>query len=162
MSAQPQPDGLTWSEVRDWATILQRFTASDLAHAMGVELEIGQRSVRALCAQGVCHDTGDRLDGPRGYEAVIQYVAPPPGPSKRAPSGPDPEQTAIRQAGKIATERGTPVRIRLERKMRKSLSTPGARQFHKNRERNYQLQQEAKAERAEAQKRKSQKGAKKK
>jgi hypothetical protein len=156
-----QPSGLTYDEVREWAIMLGTFTAWDLARAMGVSHEIGRKAVGALLMQEMCRNTGDMVDGPEGYEHVVQYVPPPPGPSKREASGPDPEQTAIRQAGKIAVERGTPVRIRTERKQRKSLSTPGARQFHKNRERNYQLQKEAKEKRAEAQKLKSKRGAKK-
>lgn len=161
MNAQPQVDGLTYDEIREWAIELRIFTAWDLAREMGVEYEVGRRAVSALLLQGMCQDTGDKLDGPYGYESVVMYVPPPPGPTKRE-RGRDPEQVAISQMGRIEVTRGTPVRIRSERKMRKSLSTPGARQFHKNRERNYQLQQEAKAQRAEEQKRKSQKGAKKK
>lgn len=157
MSAQPKYTGLTYDEVREWATILGAFTATDLARAMGVDHDTGVRCVKALCGQGVCINTGDMLDGPHGYEPIIEYVPPPPGPTKREPSGPEPVQQAIAQAGRIVVQRGEPVRIRTERQMRKSLSTPGARQHHKNRDRNYERMQEAKKQRAEAQKAKAQK-----
>lgn len=159
MSAQPQHN-LTYGEIRDWAQLLGRFTASDLAFAMGVDYDTGQRSVVALCFDGICRSTGDTLDGPYGYEPVIQYIPLPAGPSKREPSGPDPERTAIAQAGRIVVERGTPVRIRTERQKRRSLSTPGARQSHINAQREWEKQQAAKTARAAAQraKAKAQKG----
>lgn len=157
MSAQPQPLELTYGEIREWAAILGCFTASDLARNMGVTYEIGVASVNALCMQGICRNTGDMLDGAYGYEYVIQYIPPPvTGPSSRE-RGPDPEQIAISQAGRIMVERGTPVRIRTTRKLGRALSTPGSRQKHKNRERNYQRQQDAKAARAAQQQSKAQK-----
>jgi hypothetical protein len=156
MSAQATHSALTYDEIREWAVILGAFTASDLARAMGVDLEVGERAVNALCLQEICVNTGDMLDGPHGYEPVIEYVPPPPGPT-RYDAGPDPVEQTIRQAGKIAVERGTPVRIRTERQMRRSLSTPGARQHHLNRDRNYQRMEEAKEKRRQAQQAKAQK-----
>jgi hypothetical protein len=159
MSAQPKHTALTYGEIREWAVILGSFTASDLAREMGVDLDTGRRSVNALCMQQICVNTGDMLDGPYGYEPVIEYVPPPPGPTRHE-SGPDPVETAISQAGRISVQRGTPVRIRTERDQRRSLSTPGARQQHKNRERNYQRQEDAKEARAKAQQAKAQKAPK--
>jgi hypothetical protein len=156
VSARPQHSALTYSEIREWAVILGAFTASDLARAMGVDYDVGRRAVNALCMQGICANTGDMLDGPHGYEPVIEYVPPPPGPTHRE-SGPDPVETAISQAGRISVQRGTPVRIRTERQMRRSLSTPGARQQHKNRERAYERQEEAKEKRRKRQQAKAQK-----
>jgi hypothetical protein len=146
---------LSYDEIREWAVILGAFTASDLARAMGVADEIGQRAVTALCTQGMCVNTGDMLDGPSGYEPVIEYVPPPPGPTSYD-GGPDPVAQAVRDA-RIEVDRGTPVRIRTERKMRRSLSTPGARQMHKNRERAYQRQEDAREKRRQAQKANAQK-----
>ena len=50
--------------------------------------------------------------------------------------------------------RGWPVRIRTERAQRRSLSTPGSRQFHKNRDREYQRQEQARMDAIEAERRK--------
>lgn len=157
MSAQPQYTDLTFGEVRDWAILLRHFTAGDLAHEMGVDFETGRKAVNALILEGICRATGDEVDGRYGYEPIIEYVPPPPGPTKREPTGPDPVQTAISQAGRVIVERGTPVRIRTRRDTGRALSTPGSRQIHKNRERNYERMQEAKRERAELQKRRAQK-----
>lgn len=157
MSAQPQPLELTYDEVREWASILRCFTSWDLARKMGVDHEIGVAAVNALCMQGICRNTGDMLDGPHGYEYIIQYIPPPAtGPSSRE-RGPDPVQTAVSQAGRISVQRGTPVRIRTTRQLGRALSTPGARQKHKNREREYQRQQDARSARADMQKSRAQK-----
>lgn len=145
---------LSYGEIREWAIILGAFTASDLARELGVDIDVGRRAVGALCLQGVCANSGDLLDGPFGYEPVIEYVPPPPGPTRRE-YGPDPVQTAISQAERITVDRGAPVRIRTERQMRRSLSTPGARQHHKNRDRNYQRMQDAVEERRQKQKAKA-------
>jgi hypothetical protein len=85
---------LSYDEIREWAVILGAFTASDLARAMGVADEIGQRAVTALCTQGMCVNTGDMLDGPSGYEPVIEYVPPPPGPTSYD-GGPDPVAQSV-------------------------------------------------------------------
>lgn len=159
MSAQPKYTALTYAEVRDWAFELGTFTASDLAFSMGVDQATGVRCVNALCRQGVCANTGDQIDGPHGYETIVTYLPPPPGPSSYD-AGPDPVAQAISQAGRIAVVRGLPVRIRTERKNRRGMSTPGQRQKMKNREREYQKQQDAKATAAAAQKSKAQKAPK--
>lgn len=151
MSAQPQHDGgLTYDEIRGWAIELGLFTATDLAHAMGVDRAIATYAIVALLEDNICVNTGDEIDGPSGYEYIIEYASMPPGPT-RHDSGPDPVQRTIAQYKPIAVQRGTPVRIRNEGKMRRTLSTPGARQRHKNREREYQRQQAVKEERAERQ-----------
>lgn len=143
VSAQPAPR-LTYDEIREWAIKLTRFTASDLARAMGVTQEVAERAVLALCEDGICANTGDELDGPYGYEYVVEYVPPPPGPSQH-PHGQDPVGFAVAQMRRLPTpERGKPVRIRTRRMLGRSLSTPGARQHHKNREREYERQQAAK------------------
>lgn len=156
MSAQRVYTGLTYGEVREWAVILEKFTAGDLAREMGVDYETGVRSVRALCMHGICRYTGDKIDGPHGYEEIVAYAELPDGPTSYEPSAPDPVQAAIANA-RIFVQRGEPVRIRTERKNRRGMSTPGQRQKMKNQERNYQRQQEAKVKRAEMQKSKAQK-----
>jgi hypothetical protein len=154
MSAQPA--GLTYSEIIDWAGILGTFTASSLAYEMGVDVETGRRAVGALCTQGICRDTGDMLDGPHGYEHVIEYIPLPPGPTRRERSGPSPEQIAVSEVGRISVERGLPVRTR--KRNRSDTSIPGRAQGIKDNERNYQRQMQARRERekqkAQAQKRK--------
>lgn len=153
MSAQPAPR-LTYDEIREWAISLVRFTASDLARSMGVTYDIATRAVLALCEDEICRNTGDELDGPFGYEFVVEYVPPPPGPSQH-PHGVDPVAQAVTQMRRLPTpQRGIPVRIRTNRKLGRALSTPGSRQFHKNRERNWERLQEAQAKRsAEAERR---------
>lgn len=148
MSAQPQYTGLTYDEIRAWAAELGAFTASGLARAMGVDHATGRNAVIALCDDGICVNTGDELDGPNGYEPVIEYAPLPPGPTRREPSAPDPVQATIAKAGRIVVGRGTPIRIRTRRDMAKALSTPGARQHHLNNEREYERQKSAKEERA--------------
>lgn len=150
MSAQAQSLELTYGEIIEWAGVLGHFTATDLAHALGVDHDTGKRAVGALCRQGICQNTGDPLDGPNGYEDIIEYIPPPAGPSQRERHA-TPEQVAVSQAQRIVVKRGEPVRIRTTRKMGRALSTPGQRQFHKNREANYQRQQTARAARAAAQ-----------
>jgi hypothetical protein len=156
VSAQLQFTGLTYDEVREWAIELELFTPSMLAHEMGVDLETGRRSVNALIRDGICTNTGDQVDGPHGYEYVIAYVPPPPGPTSR-PHSPDPVQQAIAQHGRITVRRGVPVRIRTERRNRRGMSTPGQRQKMKNNEREYQKQKEAIEKRIEERKSKAQK-----
>lgn len=158
MSTQPEPPDpleLTYGEVREAARMLRCFTATDLAHLLGVEHDIGVRAVEALCMQKICRNSGDLLDGRNGYEYIIEYVPVPAGPSQRE-RGPDPVQVAVSQAGRITVDRGRPVRIRTGRMLGRSLSTPGQRQKHKDREREYQRQQDAKAARAKLQQSKAQ------
>lgn len=142
MSAQRQPEGLSYGEIRDWAVILGCFTASDLAREMGVGYETGRRAVGALCMQGMCRATDDMLDGPQGYEPIIEYIPPPPGPTKRPTGPPGPETIAI-----STPPRGVPVRLATPR-ARDNLRTPGRAQKQKNREREYQRIRQAELERA--------------
>jgi hypothetical protein len=143
---------VTYSEIRSWAVWLHTFTASDLADAMGVDLYWGQRGIKALLWHGICEGTGEFLDGPDGPEEIISYKPLPPGPNEH-PHGPLPEVIAVVQMGgfEILSPRGQAVRIRTERQMRRSLSTPGARQHHRNRERAWERAEQAKMERAEQQ-----------
>lgn len=159
MPSEAQALELTYGEIIEFAAVLGHFTATDLARELGVDHETGVRAVGALCRQGICQNTGDPLDGPNGYEYIIEYVPPPAGPSQR-PRHATPEQVAVSQAGRIVVKRGEPVRIRTTRMLGRSLSTPGARQHHKNREREYQRQQTARSARAAAQQSKAQKDAK--
>lgn len=158
MSSQPEPTDaleLTYGEIREAARMLACFTATDLAHLLGVDHEVGVRAIEALCMHKICRNSGDLLDGRNGYEYVIEYVPVPAGPSQRE-RGPDPVQVAVSQAGRISVQRGLPVRIRTGRMVGRALSTPGQRQKHKNNEREYQRQKEAKESRAAAQRGKAQ------
>lgn len=131
---------VTYDEVRAWAVWLRIFTASDLAEAMAVNVAVAERGIKALLWHGICYDTDDSFRG----ERIIAYVPLPPGPTEHE-TGTPPE--IIVGYTDILTPRGITIRIRTERDMRKSLSTPGARQHHKNRERAYQRQEQAREQR---------------
>jgi hypothetical protein len=131
-----------------WLTL---FTPSDLADALRVPPELGEQFVHAMLFHGIVEDTGDELDGPLGAERVYEMPPLPPGPNEHPHLLP-PEIMAVLELGgfEIITPRGLPVRIRTERQMRRSLSTPGARQVHRNRERAYERQKAAEEARREA------------
>lgn len=153
---------VTYAEVRRMAHWLNAFTARDLAAALHVHEAIGERFVRALLWSGhvagpVIQDTGAWIDGPDGEpEPIYEVRAIPVVHVKRYRYTPPEIQAVIEMFGGfiLYDPRGQPVRIRTERQMRRSLSTPGARQVHKNRERAYERQEEAKRQRAERDRRK--------
>lgn len=147
----PAGSGVTYHEVRSWAVWLQVFTASDLADALGADLSIGERGVRALLYHGICTDTGDVIDGPDGSEAIVAYVPLPPGPNEHETA--PPEWARWPAYSEVMSPRGLPVRIRTQRDLRGGMSTPGSRQKLRNRERAYQRQEEARERRAEEQQR---------
>lgn len=128
---------------------LDTFTPSDLASAVRVPVELAEQFILALLFHGLLEDTGDDLDGPNGPERVYAMDPLPPGPRFHPRQIPV-EILAVLEAGgfEILSPRGQPIRIRTERQMRKSLSTPGARQKHKNRERAYERQKQAEQARA--------------
>lgn len=146
----PVSSTVTYTEMRWWARTLQAFTASDMANVMAVHYDIGVKAIRALCWHGICEETGEDIDGPFGLEPIVYYLPLPPGPTHH-PHYELPEHSAVREMGGLLLYdvRGQPVRIRTERQMRKSLSTPGARQMHVNRERAFQAQELARAQAAE-------------
>lgn len=123
-----------------------------VARELVAATELPQKAVeghlRALAEHKLIQSTGRTRGGLREYGTRV--VADP----TSRPRHPLPEKEPPAGIEKKAT--GMPVRIRTERAQRRSLSTPGARQHHKNSERNYQRQQDAVAARAEAQKAKAQ------
>jgi hypothetical protein len=152
--ATPVTFGVTYSETRFWAVTLRVFTVSDLADIMAVPEEALDSFVFGLLFNGTIEDTGDRINGRgSGIEEVYAWVPLPAGPNEHE-TGPTPESIAVMEMGgfEILSPRGGPVRIRTERQMRRSLSTPGARQTHKLRELAYERQEAARAKRAAEQK----------
>lgn len=137
---------VTYAEIRTWARWLGSFTPSDLADAMGVDASVGERGVKALLWHGICQDSGVQVYDRSGEEPLIEYVPLPPGPREHATEVPPERLVGYTE---VLSPRGMPVRIRTERMMRQTLSTAGARQFHKNRQRAYERQQEANRARAE-------------
>lgn len=124
------------------------FTAQDLADALRVPVELGDQFITALLWHEMVHETDDWVEGPHGVETIYELEPLPPGPNQR-PRHTPPEISAVREFGGLLLYdlRGLPVRIRTERDQRRSLSTPGARQVHRNREREYERMQQAKAQR---------------
>lgn len=143
--AAASPAAVSYGEVRAWAYWLRIFTASDLADAMGVTTELGDRGVRALLWHGIAEDTGDWVGG----ERIIQMLPLPPGP--RVHETQAPEWRRWPAYSDIIQPRGIVVRIRTQRDLRGGMSTPGSRQKLKNRERAYQRQVEAQEKRREEQ-----------
>lgn len=120
MEAAADTGRATYAEVRRWAVWLECFTARDLANAMGVNLEVGRRGVKALLWHGICEDTGDAVSGPEGPEAIISYVPLPPGPREHVTEVP-PER--IVGYTEILSRRGVGPVSRSNGRMR--VSTPG-------------------------------------
>lgn len=150
---------VTYAEARAWATWLRVFTQSDLASVMAVPEEALEGFIFGLLYNGTIEDTGDRIDGRGGPpEEIYAFVPLPPGPREHE-TGVPAEVMAVMELGgfEILSPRGGPVRIRTERMMRRSLSTPGARQTHKLRELAYERQEAARRRRAEEQRNKANK-----
>lgn len=152
------PDRVTFDEVRQAARWLGLFGASDLADALRCHPEVARRAITALRVHRLLLDTGEHQDGTDGSEPVWEMV---PLPDRHYPReyGVRPEMLAVMEMGGflLYDQRGLPVRLRSEREMRRTLSTPGARQMHRNRELAYKRQQEATAKRAEEQRIKAKK-----
>ena len=120
------------------------FTARDLAYALGVPPQMGEQFVKALLFHRLATDTGDAAQGPDGEEPIYEMEPLPEGQTNREQRMPAHIQAIIEMGGfEILEPRGLPIRIRTERDQRKSLSTPGARQAHRMREKAWRDQQEA-------------------
>lgn len=148
--------GVTYAEVRDWATWLGAFTASDLAYSMAVDQAIADRGLRALLWHGAVEPTGDWIDGPVGPEEIVHYVTfkYPPDPNEH-PHEPPEWVTCDRE---ILCPRGLPIRMISDRDRRKAMSSNMAmRRVLKERDRRWNEMEAAKLARAEKQKAKAQK-----
>lgn len=102
---------ITYHEYRTWARWLNVFTAWELADALGgVPIELGEQGVRALLSNKIIRDLEVEVDGPRGREALYEYIPIPKGPSVRPRSTP-PEIEVPRAAGgdPLGVPRGLPV-----------------------------------------------------
>jgi hypothetical protein len=141
---------VTFDEVRRMARWLGLFGPSDLADALRCHPEVAERGILALRAHRLLLDTGEQQDGPDGEEEVWEMVPLPDTVYPRDKRTP-PEVVAVMQSGGflLYDERGVPVRLRADSDMRRVLSTPGARKFHRERERAYERQQRAIRQRAE-------------
>lgn len=146
--------GVTYNEIRWWAVWLDKFTAADLADAMGVNVEVGERGVRALLWHGICEHTGVEFDTPYGQMPVVSYKPLPPGPTHH-PTRP-PEWKTTPGCGSLAMATGMPVRLVDNTKRREAMQgTGGGRLRVKNRDRAYERMQEAIRKRAEKQRAKA-------
>lgn len=139
---------------------LNAFTARELAEALHAHEAVGERFVKALLWSGhvggpIIEDTGVRLEGPSGLEALYE-MRPMPAIKYERNKYPPVWLIAVLETGgfRLFDERGQVQRIRTQRQMRRSLSTPGARQHHRARERAWQRQEDAKRNRAELERRK--------
>lgn len=144
-----EPASVTYAEVRAWSVILQVFTISDLAYSMAISEEIAERGIRALLYHGIVESTGDWIDS----QEILRYVPLPPGPNEHETG--TPPWMLWPCGSEILSPRGLRVRIRTQRDQRGTMSTPGARRRLRDNERAYQRQEEAKARRAEEQRRKA-------
>lgn len=143
---------VTYVEIRWWARYLRVFTASDLADAMGVDLSVGERGIKALLWHGIVDDTGEEIDGPGGSEQVVEYAPLPPGPkTHETPHTPPPWMLPPELAShRIHTPRGMPVRLVDNTDRRNQMQgTGGARIRIKQRDKAYERMMEAKAKQAE-------------
>jgi len=145
---------VTYAEVRRMAYWLNAFTARELAEALHVHEAVGQRFVRALLWSGhvggpIIQDSGAWEHGPEGQEEPIYEMRPMPEVTVKRNRYAPVWLTAVLEMGGflLYDQRGVTVRIRTEREHRGPMSTPGSRQFHKNREREYQRQQQAREQR---------------
>lgn len=144
-------DDVNFAEARDWIVLLHTFTVSELADCMMIDSTVAQRYVFAAEFWGIIENTHDYVNGtPAGYEALYSYVPLPPGP--RFHPHRLPEWKATPGCYSIAMARGTPVRLRNERDLRRTLSTPGARAKEKQRQKRYERMMETVAKRKEARK----------
>jgi len=145
---------VTYAEVRRMAYWLNAFTARELAEALHVHEDVGERFVRALLWGGhvggpIIEDTGAWESGPDGSPEPIYEMCPMPEGTVKRNKYPPVWLLAVWEMGGflLYNSRGLPVRIRTERE-RGPMSTPGARQKHINRERAWRRQQDAIRERA--------------
>lgn len=150
---------VTYAEVRRAARWLGVFTPELLAETLRVHHAVAERFIMALRWQGMAQDTGSLVQGEGGVPEPVYEVEPLPETRYNRQRSTPPEVVAVMQmfgGFELISPRGKPVRIRTERSMRKSMSTPGARQVHKNRERAFRRQQQAVADRREREQRKRQ------
>lgn len=144
---QPTPSedsqAVTYVEVRWWAVWLDKFTARDLADAMGVSLDVGQRGVKALLWHGICEQTGVVWEGPDGPEPVVGYKPLPPGPTDAFTHTPE-WKTTPGCYSLAPRNRGMPVRL-VDNTDRRNMmqGTGGGRVRIKNRDKAYERMQEA-------------------
>jgi hypothetical protein len=130
------PGRVSYAEVRRTARWLRVFAPSDLAGALRADLSVGERFVKALVWQGICRDTGDRVDGPDGPEPVYEMEPLPERVYPRA-RGMRPEIKAVIDTGGflLFNQRGMPVRTSSSDERRKMLSQPGVGKRIRDRER---------------------------
>lgn len=108
-----QQGAVTYDEIRTWARWLEFFTARDMADALGVSLEVGERAVKALLWHGICVDTGVRVNGPAGEEPLIRRLPLPKGPTVHPTQAPPEVVVRMEMGGDpLRVPRGLPVGMR--------------------------------------------------
>lgn len=136
---------VTYAEVRKVARWLHLFTRDDLADSLRISPQLADQFIKALLWQGIAVQTEDVLPGPDGDQILIEMEPLPELVYNREKRTPPHIKAVFEMFGgfELYNVRGITQRIRTERQMRRSLSTPGARQVHKNRERAYMRQKQA-------------------
>lgn len=146
---------ISYDETRLWTYWLRVFTPSDLAETMGVPVEAIQGFIIGLERNGTIEDTGDWVNGSGPREKIYSFVPLPEGPNHHPYRLP--EWLQAPGIGELAPRRGEQVRIRSESDMRRILSTAGAANKHRQREKRYQkmvaIQEERRKKQEERQKR---------
>lgn len=125
-----------YSEARTWFQWMNVFVPSDIADAMGIDVDVAKR----LCDAGVWQRIVINTEDFDGREYIYEYVPLPSGP-RNHPVHIQPERLV--GYGEVLSPRGMPIRIRTERDMRRTMSTPGARGHINRREQRYRAMQEA-------------------
>ena len=142
---------LSGAMVRDTARALGRFTFTELRTEVGYPAVEVRKFFKPMLLGGTVTEIG-RVGRAPFYEFCRPDMPGPREHPTRRPPEKDPP------AGSDARATGVPVRVAAAEKItRRGRSTPGVAQKVKNRDRNYNRQQEAVAARAEANKAKAQK-----
>lgn len=147
----PAAVGVTYVEIRWWARWLEIFTASDLADAMGVDVSVGEKGIKALLWHGLVEDTGEFLEGPFGLlERVVEYKDPRllPGPKLHPVQTPPEKLVGYTE---VLCVRGLPIRL-IDNTERRNMmqGTGGGRIRMKLKDARFDAMQQAKMDRAEA------------
>lgn len=141
----------TYTRARIVARKLQVFTPAELGAELGVSVEDAEKFIGALLWQGLLLPDVEFEDDGFGGEVPVYTMEPIPKTIYKRSKYPPIWLVAVLEMGgfELFDLRGVAVRIRSERDKRKSLSTPGARQHHKNADREYWRQEDARRKRSE-------------
>lgn len=140
-----------YARVREVARKLEQFTPGELADELEIAYDEAEGFIGALLWQGLLLPEIEYETDEYGDQEPVYTMEPMPDTIYKRNKYPPCWLVAVLEMGgfEIFNARGIAVRIRSERDKRKSLSTPGARQHHKNADREYWRQQEARRTRSE-------------